>query len=390
MVLKGMKVSNRSSGKLKNALVVLQFSISIVLIVGTLVMFRQIQFMLNKDLGFNQDNILVIRNAGTIGNKTKSFKEEIRSMPEVTNITSSTAIPGHNNNNNGYVVKGRPQESYLAQTNWVDYDYFETYDIQLSEGRFYDQSFGTDENAIIVNEVAVKNFLFDDPLSMKFLDRDDETEEVTDMPVIGVAKNFHHESLKSTISPYIFRFKPERYHWGYISIKLSENATSHTVEKIKDVWGSFTNNSPMQYFFLDNDIKDLYYEESRNAELAILFTILGIFIASLGLYGLTAFTIQQRTKEIGVRKTFGASLSNIWLLVAKDIMILVTISTLVAWPMVYWVAENWLQNYHYRINLRITDFLISLVIALTIALATISYRTIRTALVNPSDSLRYE
>jgi len=390
MVLKGMKVGNSRNGKLKNILVVLQFSISIVLIVGTMIMFRQIQFMLNKELGFNKDHILVIRRAGTLGNKTKSFKEEMRSIPKVLNITSSTAVPGHNNNNNGYRVKGRPEESYLAQTNWVDYNYFETYDIKLSSGRIFDKSFTTDEDACIVNEMTVKNFLFDDPFSIRFINTDDETDEISYMPIVGVAKDFHHESLKSSISPYIFRCNGENFRWGYISIKLSANSSSETLEKVEEIWGTYTNNSPLQYFFMDKDIERLYTEEKRNAKLAILFSILGIFIASLGLYGLTSFTVQQRTKEIGVRKTFGASVYKIWLLVAKDIMMLVAISTVIAWPLIYWVAENWLQNYQYRINLRVTDFLIGLFIALIIALATISYRTIRTALLNPSDSLRYE
>jgi putative ABC transport system permease protein len=260
----------------------------------------------------------------------------------------------------------------------------------LSSGRVFDKSFATDEDAIIVNEVAVRNFLFEDPFSIRFINRDDETEEITYMPVIGVAEDFHHESLKSTISPYIFRCNGENFRWGYISIKLSENANSATLDKIEGIWGSFTNNSPLQYFFMDKDIERLYSEERRNAQLAILFTIIGILIASLGLYGLTSFTVQQRTKEIGVRKTFGASVAKIWILVAKDIIILVLIATAFAWPLIYRVANNWLQNYQYRINLRVTDFLISLVIALGIALATISYRTIRKALVNPSESLRYQ
>lgn len=390
MVLKGMRISSRGNGMLKNVLVVLQFTISIVLMIGTMIMFRQIQFMLDKDLGFNKDQVFVIRRAGTLGNKTKSFKEEIRSIPEVLNITSSTAVPGHNNNNNGYRVKGRPEESYLAQTNWVDYNYFETYDIKLSSGRFFDKSFATDEDACIVNEVAVKNFLFDDPFSIRFVNMDDETEEITYMPIVGVAKDFHHESLKSSISPYIFRCNGEDFRWGYISIKLSANSNSETLKKIEEIWGSYTNNSPIQSFFMDKDIERLYSEERRNAELAIMFTIIGILIASLGLYGLTSFNVLQRTKEIGVRKTFGASIQSIWFLVAKEIIILILISTTIAWPLIYWIADNWLQNYHYRINLQGADFLIGLLIALIIALTTISYRTIRTALVNPSDSLRYE
>jgi len=390
MVLKGMRAGTRSNGRLRSILVVLQFSISIVLIVGTLIMFRQIRFMLNKDLGFNKEHVLVIRNASTVGNKIKSFKSELQKLSGIINVASSTAVPGHNNNNNGYMIKGRPEESYLLQTNWVDADYFKTYGIQISSGRFFDPSFTTDKDACIVNENAVKSFMFDDPFSIRFINRDDETDEVTYTPIVGVAKDFHVESLRSDIMPYILRYKTENINWGYVSIKMSPTASSVTIEEIEKIWGSFTNNDPMQYFFMDNDFERMYKEEKQNAQLAILFTILGILIASLGLYGLTSFTVQQRTKEIGVRKTFGASLGNIWFLVAKEIIVLVLISTAIAWPLIYWVADNWLQNYQYRIYLRVTDFLIGLSIALLIALVTISYRTIKTALVIPSESLRYE
>jgi putative ABC transport system permease protein len=390
MVLKGMKANNRGNGKLKNALVILQFSISIVLIVGTLIMFKQLQFMMDKDLGFDKENILVLRRANTIGNKIKSFKEELKNIPEVMNVTASTAIPGHNNNNNGYRIKGRPEESYLLQTNWVDYDFPETYGIRLSDGRFFDPKLSTDQEACIVNENAVRSFLLEDPFAIRFVMRDDETEELNYMPIIGVAKDFHHESLRTGITPYILRFKNDEINWGYISIKLAPSSNAATLEKIESIWGSYANNAPMQSFYLDKNLERLYREEKKNAQLAILFTILGILIASLGLYGLTAFTVQQRTKEIGVRKTFGASIQNIWFLVAKEILILILISTAIAWPLIYWVADNWLQNYQYRISLQPTDFLIGLFVAMLIALITISYRTIKTALLNPSVSLRYE
>ncbi|MCB2220735.1 MAG: ABC transporter permease [Bacteroidetes bacterium] len=391
MVLKGMRVGNRKGFKLRSVLVVLQFSISIILIVGTLIMFRQINFMLNKDLGFDKEHVLVLREASTLGKKVNSFKDEINQIPGVLSVAASTAVPGHNNNNNGYMVKGRPEDSFLLQTNWVDYDYLETYGLELASGRFFDKKFATDKEACVVNENAVHHYSFDDPFSVRFLNPpDDENEEMKYMPIIGVVHDFHFESLKSDIAPHIMRFKNEDNNWGYISIKLSPNAGSETIEAIERTWESFANNDPMQYFFMDKDFDRLYKEEQQNGQLAIVFSILAIFIASLGLYGLTSFTVQQRTKEIGVRKTFGASLNNLWFLVSKEIMILVLISTAIAWPLIYWVADNWLQNYHYRIHLRVIDFLTGFIIALIIALATTSYRTIKTALVNPSESLRYE
>lgn len=391
MVLKGLKIGNRKGFKLRSILVVLQFFISIILIVGTLIMFRQITFMLNKDLGFDKENVLVLREANTIGKKINSFKDEIKRIPGVLSVAASTAVPGHSNNNNGYMVKGRPEESYLLQTNWVDYDYLETYGMEMASGRFFEEEYTTDKEACVINENAVHHYSFDDPFSIRFLNPpEDEGEELKYMPVIGVVRDFHFESLKSNIGPYLFRFKNEEVNWGYISIKLSPNAGMETIEEIENTWESFTKNDPMQYFFMDKDFDRLYKEEKQNGQLAIVFSILAIFIASLGLYGLTAFTVQQRTKEIGVRKTFGASLTNLWFLVSKEIMILVLVSTAIAWPLIFWVADNWLQNYHYRINLQVFDFLIGLFIALFIALTTTSYRTLKTALVNPAESLRYE
>ncbi|MCD4736175.1 MAG: ABC transporter permease, partial [Bacteroidales bacterium] len=333
MVLKGKKTESRSKWKLKSVLVVLQFSISIILIIGTLIMFRQIRFMLNKDLGFNKEQVLVIRRAVTIDNKIKSFKDELRKIPNIECVASSTAVPGHNNNNNGYMIKGRQGESYLLQTNWADYDFLETYGIQIHSGRYFNAENSTDRDACVVNENAAKSYDFKDPFSIRFENRDDETDSITYMPVIGVVKDFHHESLRTGIAPYIFRFKNEDMNWGYISIKLSPTATHSTINQIEEVWGSYANNDPMQYFFLDKDFERMYIEEKQNAQLAILFTILGILIASLGLFGLTSFTVQQRTKEIGVRKTFGASIGNIWMLISKEIIILILISTAVAWPL---------------------------------------------------------
>jgi putative ABC transport system permease protein len=390
-VLKGLRTGNRKGVTLRRVLVILQFTISITLIIGTLIMFRQINFMLNKDLGFNKEHVLVLREASTIGNKINSFKNELKRIPGVMNVAASTAVPGHSNNNNGYMVKGRPEDSFLLQTNWVDYDYLDTYGMEISSGRFFNQEYATDKEACLINENAVQHYAFDEPFSIRFLNPPEEEEgEMRFMPVIGVVRDFHFESLKSDIGPYLFRFKNEDNNWGYISIKLSPSAGSGTVEEIEHKWESFTNNDPMQYFFMDTDFDRLYKEEKQNAQLAILFTILAIIIASLGLFGLTSFTVQQRTKEIGVRKTFGANLTQIWFLIAREILILIAISTAIAWPFIFWVADNWLQNYHYRINLQVTDFVSGFLIALIIALATISYRTIKTALVNPSESLRYE
>jgi putative ABC transport system permease protein len=391
IVLKGKLITNNKSRlTLRSILVVIQFSFSMILIVGTIIMFRQISFMLDKDLGFNKENILVISRASALKSQVLSFKNSLQKIPGVLSVTASTAVPGHNNNNNGYMIFGRPDETFLLQTNWVDYDFLETFRINIADGRNFDLKSQTDKGACLVNQAAVNKYLLINPLETRFKTGNQENNEVIPLPVIGVVNDFHHESLRSEINPYIFRFKDEQTNWGFVSIRLAENAPKSAIGEIENVWESYTNNNPMQYFFMDKDYERLYREEKQNAQLSILFTILGILIASLGLYGLTAFTMQLRTKEIGVRKTFGASIYSIWLMIAKEIGILLAVSSLIACPLIYFVAQDWLQNFHYHIRLNIFDFLSGILISVVIAMATISYRTIKIASVNPSLSLRYE
>jgi putative ABC transport system permease protein len=210
------------------------------------------------------------------------------------------------------------------------------------------------------------------------------------MPVIGVVEDFHHESLRYPITPYMIRFKNEDMNWGYVSIRLSADISSGTIQEIENVWESFTEGSPMQSFFMEDMAERMYREEKQNGQLSILFAIIGIIIASLGLYGLTSYSIAQRTKEIGIRKTYGASVSAIWYLFSREIIILVVIASMIAVPLVWWVADNWLQNYPYRINIGVSDFLLGFLAAVIIAILTISYRTIKSARANPTKSLRYE
>lgn len=389
MVLKGKLRSGKENGRLRSALVVLQFTISIILIVGTMIMFRQLYFMQNKELGFEKNQLLVISRAEFLGRQIENFKEELKKVPGVMSVSASTTVPGRNNNNNGYRIKGQPEEMFLFQTCWADHDFLETYGMTMESGRFFDKSMSTDTGACIINQSGVKSYMLEDPFATRFIVGDDN-EEPTYMPVIGVIRDFHHESLRDPIAPYIFKFKPNDMNWGYISIRLAPNISKNTIEDIENIWESFAANTPMQSFFLDKDIERMYREEQQNAQLSVIFTILGILIAALGLFGLTSFAIVQRTKEIGVRKVFGATIANIWYLIAREIIILVVIAEVISIPLIWWVATNWLQNYHYRIHLEVFDFLYGFIIAILIALLTMSYRTIKTALANPTESLRYE
>lgn len=390
MVLKGSLRNSMKNGKLRSVLVVLQFSISIILIIGSIIMFHQINFMVNKDLGFKKEQLLVIRRAEVIGEKIQTFKEALKTIPGVEKIAASTAVPGHYNNNNGYMMEGRGGETYLLQTAWVDYDFFETYGMKISQGRNFDETHTTDQKACLVNDNAIRKFDIKTPLTTRIINPSEDPSKPDYLQIIGVISDFHFESLRAEISPYIFKFKSKDNNWGYISIRLSEKSTGNTIKEIEKKWREFTSNEPMQYFFMDKDFDRLYTEEKQSASLAIVFTALAILIAALGLFGLTSFTVEQRTKEMGVRKAMGASVTSLFMLISKEIVLLVCISTLIAWPIVYYVSTNWLQNYHYRISLPYFDFILGFVIAIVIAIITISYRTLKSAMVNPSESLRYE
>jgi putative ABC transport system permease protein len=388
-VLRGKVRDGIKNGRFRSILVSVQFFISIVLIIGTMIMYRQLKYMLNKDVGFNRENLLVIRQAGDIGDRVKTFKEELLKIPGISSVSASTAIPGHNNNNNGYLMEGRTSETFLMETNWVDYDFSETFGIKLADGRFFDKSFISDQAGCVVNQRTMKEFQMKSINTERFIVRDSNNTP-TYVPVIGVTEDFNFRTLNNRITPYIMRFKADGYNWGYISVKFSANATPASINQIEGVWKKFAANNPLQYFFMDNDFNLMYKAERQNAQLSVMFAILGIFIAALGLFGLTSFTIEQRTKEVGIRKAMGASAGTIFYLISKEIIILVCVATIIAWPIIFMVASNWLQNYYYRINLRVAEFVLGFVIAITIALLTISYRTIKSVRINPADTLRYE
>jgi putative ABC transport system permease protein len=388
-VLKGSVRNSMKNGKLRRVLVVFQFAVSILLIVGTMIMYKQIKYMLGKDVGFKKEQLMVITSAEAVGQKMKSFKDIVKDIPGVINIASSTAVPGRNNNDNAYSMEGRKNESFLMQTNWVDYNYLATYGMELADGRNFNESFTTDKNAFLVNESAVKNFSITDFAITRFFQPGDSG-KVDYYPIIGVVKNFNFESLRNPIQPYVMRFQNERMLWGYITVRLTAQNYKSTIAAVEEKWKEFVPNNPMQYYFVDADFEHMYIQEKQNAQMAVIFSVLAIFIAALGLFGLTSFTVEQRTKEIGVRKAMGSSIPGIYIVISREIIILVSVSALIAWPLIYYIAGQWLEGFYYKINLGIFSFVAGLGIALGIALLTISYKIMMAARVNPAQSLKYE
>ena len=388
-VLKGSVKNSMKNGRLRRVLVVFQFAVSILLIVCTMVMYRQIKYMLNKDVGFNKEQLIVINRTEALGTKMKSFKEAVKGISGVINIASSTAVPGRENSNSGYMMEGRKDETFLMQTNFIDEDYIATYGMTIESGRPFDKSHSTDQGACLVNETAIKNFAIIDIEKTRFITPGDSS-NAKYLQVIGVVKNFNFVSLRNPIGPYIFNMKKDQMIGGYLSVKLSAQNYAKTIAEIENKWKEYTENNPLQYYFVDADFERMYIQEKQNAQMAVIFSILAIFIAALGLFGLTSFTVEQRTKEIGVRKAMGSSITGIYFVISREVIILVSISAIIAWPLIYYIASKWLENFYYKINLGVFSFVAGLAIALGIAVLTISYRILSAARVNPAQSLKYE
>jgi putative ABC transport system permease protein len=387
-VLKGGKIDRTHKGSLRKVLVVLQFTISIFLIVGTLIMYRQIIYMNERDPGFIKDQLLVLENEGALGANAKSFKETISMIPGVVSVTSSSSVPGNSDNNNGYMLEGKKDETILMWTNYVDYKFLETYGMQLKSGRFFKKEFPSDAQACLLNESAIKKWNID-PEKLRIMGYRDSG-KVVYYPIIGVVKDFVFESQRKQIAPLIFRLKSESDRYGYITVKILPKNYRETIKKIETAWQGFVTEDPLKYHFVDDIMKQLYIKERQNAVIAVISSFLAIFIAILGLYGLTSYTVEQRTKEIGVRKAMGSTVHGIYFAISREIIILISVSAALSFPIIYYLSGKWLENFYYRISPGLFSFLAGLIIVLGITVLTISYRTLRAARVNPAQSLRYE
>jgi putative ABC transport system permease protein len=392
-VIAGKLEAGTRSSTLRSILVVFQFGISIFIILGTLVISRQLNYLLNKELGFYKDQLAVIERFSVVGReRVETFKQEIAKIPGVVSSASSTMIPGHTNNYNAFMMEGRPpDQTFLLEVNWADHDFPETYGFKIIQGRFLSSEYASDSSNIVINETAVRNFGIEDPLKTNLVQPGDEGIEVNRMPVVGVMGDFHNSSLHNEIRPYMIRTRPAEWNWiPYLTVRLEAQDMRGTLKQIENVWHEFTSDQPFQYFFLDDDFAARYEQEKRTRIIFLVFSVLAIFVASLGLLGLTAFTTEQRTREIGIRKAMGANALQIVRLVSRETVLLIGIATLLAWPVAFYFTRNWLNDFAYRIELGLAPFLLSFAFALVISLITISFQTVVAALKNPADALRYE
>lgn len=392
-VLKGKMGTTKQGSLLRKSLVVFQFTASLFLLIGTVTVYQQIQYMRNQSLGMNIDQTLVIPPPivgidSTFLQKITTFKQELQKQSSIHDITVSTSIPGEpvGWNAGGIKLVGQDEsKSKQYRVIGVDYDYIKTYGLKLVAGRPFSKEYGSDKYSVIFNKKAVEQLGFSKPEEAIGKKIDFWGDQYT---IEGVAENFHQQSLHEAYEPLILRLIPDVN--GSISIKTTAAQSGQTIAGVKTEWSKFFPGNTFDYFFLDDHFDAQYKADQRFGQVFTLFTSLAILVACLGLFGLASFTTLQRTKEIGIRKVLGASVTSILRLLYKEFALLLAISFVVAVPIAWLSTSKWLQTYAFRIDLQWTYFVLPFVMILLIAWLTVSFQSIKAAVENPVKSLRTE
>ncbi len=384
---RGLRHSSKSGKSLfRRTLVVTQFTLSIMLIVGTLIVYKQINYMLNKELGYKKDSMIYFIKRANVRTQYDVFKSELLRDPNITGITTSSDVPTYTvHSTTGFSWEGKdPEISFLIHQFSVDFDYIKTFNMNIIAGRDFSKEFPVDSTtkSFIVNETAVKAMKLKDPVGSKF------TLHRNSGQIVGVVEDFHFKSLQKEIEPLVLRIEPQRD--SYVFVKFRSEQTQEALASVRRVYNSFNPDFPLEFTFLDEAVERLYNSEQRTRTIFNYFTLIAIFISCLGLYGLAAYMAQQKTKEIGIRKVLGASILNIVTNLSKEFILLVCVSNAIAWPLAYLAMNKWLHNFAYRINIDPFIFIYAGLASTLLGLITVSYHTVKSALGNPVNSLRYE
>ncbi|MBP2834147.1 ABC transporter permease [Aquimarina sp. U1-2] len=390
-VLKGSGKGNIGGSGIRNSLVVVQFTISIFLIVSTLVVFQQLKFIQNKDLGFSRDQVLVIEDVYSAGDQALSFKEEVQKLGSVKSASMSSFLPTPSaRTDSSFFIEGvMDQEHAINMQAWrVDHEYIKTLGLEIIAGRDFDRQFVSDSTAIIINETAVKNMGVtpEEVLGMRLTPNLGE-ENQTFSTVIGVVKNFHFTSLKNDIASLSLSLGRDS---DVMVAKLEAGNFSESIAQIESIWNDMAAEAPFAYYFMDESFNNTYQAEQRLGRIFMTFTLLSIIIACLGLFGLATFNAERRIKEIGIRKVLGASVGQITYKLSIDFLRLVGIAILVSLPLGWYAMAKWLESFSYRIEINIWVFVIATLLAVVISILTVSFQSIKAAMVNPTKSLRAE
>jgi putative ABC transport system permease protein len=389
-VLKGRIRTGTKSGGLRSALVVFQFTISIVLIIGTIVVFRQLHYIQTRDLGFNKEQVLIIDGADALGNNVEVFKKEVTQLSGVKGGTLSAFLPVSKSARNAYNICKDPVQtasnSFNVETWAIDDGYLPTIGIKLLKGRNFSSGFSTDSSGVIINETTARILGYADPIGKNIYTFNDGGKPIA-YPIIGLVKNFNFETLHHEVRPLMFIFQRST---GLASFKVNITAISPLIGEVRNKWTTLAPGAPFSFRFLDDSFNEMYQSEQQVGKIATIFSILAILISCLGMFGLATFVAEQRTKEMGIRKVLGASIQGIVRLLSADFMKLVAIAFFIAVPFAWWIMDKWLEDFVYRVNFSWWIFFAGGLAALLIALITVSFQALRAAMANPIRSLKME
>jgi putative ABC transport system permease protein len=393
MVLKGKFRSNRMGIALRNGLVIFQFSISVILIICTIIVNMQMSFMTGDRVGFKQDHIIAIERVGFLRGRSgddhrMSFTNEISKIAGVENVTECDQLPGSDETGGGgtWVAldnnASRTQKIYQA-----DDHYARLLDLEMKEGRFFSKDYSTDSLSVILNEKAVEDFGLKNPIGARLISKepglnpsDGKSQYV--FTVVGVLKDFHYQSMHRKIAPLII-INSNKFGWGSLGVRIRGNQFKPALAEIEKTWKQFDPTDPFLFDFLDQNLAAQYKSEQTEQKIFTMFSLLAILIASVGLFGLAAYSSIQRSREIGIRRVLGAMPGNIIMILSRDFLMLVVIASFIAFPLAGWAMHKWLQNFSYRVDISWWVFLLAGSIAALIAMLTISYQAIRAAVANP-------
>jgi len=389
-VLKGKLSTGHKKNSLRNFLVVFQFATSIILIIGTVVIYKQLQHIQTAKIGFNKDQVLVVSNSGIPRETRQSLKNEIEQLTEIESASFAGFLPVASSSRSDTTFS---TETVMTSSNafnmqyWrVDYDYLETMNMELVEGRNFSPSFGADSTALVINETAVKLSGYDNPIGKKLYTTDGDDNQLG-YTIIGVVKNFNYESLRKNVGALSFRLGNNSWETAY---RFNTAKVGNLVNVIRNKYKAAAPGMPFEYKFMDESFDSMYRQEQRVGKVALTFALLAIIIACLGLFGLATYIAEQRTKEIGIRKVLGASVANIIRMLSTDFIKLVFLAFVIAAPIAWWFMNKWLQDFAFKIDLSWWIFAVTGIIALAIALITLSFQAIKAAISNPVKSLRTE
>lgn len=384
-VLKGSFIQGSTGALFRKILVILQFTVSVVLIICTIVILKQFKFFLDKDLGLNKDQVVYIDLQGPMKERAETFMNDLKSNPNIVNMSLASHVPtGIWWNGSGWLWDGKPDDvDPLVTFLFPDYEFLNTFDIKMKEGRYFAPDYGMDSTSIIINHAFAK--MID---SVSALNKTVSQPEGTKYRIVGVVEDFHFKNLSRRLGPLMLFYEPNNFR--KLFFKLDRNNYGVALNEIEEKFHAHYPDFPFQLRFLDQEFKDMYASTNRRAQIFGYFAFFAILISCLGLFGLAQFIAERKTKEIGIKKAFGASYKDILITLLKDFGLWIIISNIIAWPIAYYFMNNWLEDYPYQIKLSLSIFLIGTVISILIAALTVMYNTIKSARQNPITALKYE